>query len=157
MDVYWGFDSEGLMLQMGSSQAHASATGEWQGIARCSPKFAFALIEALPDTKTVSLRVEGGKLYVGGSSATCMWDDRQGSLASIPLAGDLESLLALRIQHNPQELERAGLINMVLEAERKRNNMISRAVTALRPLGITRGDLLELLEERLKRRYQNKP
>ncbi len=153
MNVYWGYDTEGLMLQMGSTQAHADAVGNWQGMARSSYNLALAVLEGLPDTATVNMYVENGKLHVGGVSSICMWDDRQGPLAHTPLAGDLESLLALRLHNSSEELERSGMTNLVIEAERKRNNMVTRAVTALRPLGITRGEILGLIEERLKRKY----
>jgi len=152
-EVAWAFDGSGLLLQMGATQAQAEASGEWSGLARCSADFAFALIGVLPEEDVVTIWVEGDKLHVGNSSIVCSWEDRSSLLAYASQDIDLEGLLALRLRYSQEELERSHVINRVEEAERKRNNMLTRAVKALQPLGITRKDLLTFIEERLKRKY----
>jgi hypothetical protein len=64
--------------------------------------------------------------------------------------------LLLAYHHSRDELARSGLPEVVAIAERWRDELVARAVDALKPLGIPDGEIRGLVETHLRMRHAAK-
>jgi len=146
-------DSGVLILQSGPVSARMRAEGQWDGTARFAALVFVALYEGLPDTDEIQIRVDGDRLRVAGFSFPCNWDVMREPLLFIPLGASANMVLSYRLLYTEAELTRAGLIAELRSAENLRDKAFAAAAKALEPLEITKRDLMEYHELRIRQLY----
>jgi len=146
-------DSGVLILQSGPVSARMRAEGQWIGTARFAPIVFVALHEGLPEADQIAISVNGDRLRVAGFTFPCSWDDLREPPISLPLNASVNLILSYRLLYTEAELTRAGLIAELRNAETRRDKALAAAAQALEPLEITRRDLIEYHELRIRQLY----
>jgi hypothetical protein len=149
-EICLAFQHGAIVFQMGAVSAKALAEGAWLGSGFCSALVVLALLEGLPDEEQVQFTLEADRLRVGSLSFPCRWVEDAKPPVTLPIGASLLDYLRYRLEYSEAELSRSGLTQLVRQAEDKRDVAIRQAVKALKPFGIGRQDLLDLLEARLR-------
>lgn len=151
--VILSYDEDGLHLETAGAAMTVPATGSWTGQARVAGAAFLLMHRVLPRAGQISIRVEDGKLYLGGTALPCAWEKT--TQPSIPLPLNLTDLDVLKLAriYPVDRLEAAGIGTRVADAEEWLASMLDRAAKILEPLGIGR-DALEALAERRLREHQ---
>lgn len=144
------FEDEALVVHCGGASARAGAEGEWPGRLRVSSSALLGLGEVLPEENPLPVQVTGDKLRIGSVSISCTWDETERELVAIPMNANLLRLLQVDQQYPDDVLEGSGLAMKIEEARQHSESLLDEAVETLAPLGITREDLVELLQSRLE-------
>jgi hypothetical protein len=72
----------------------------------------------------------------------------------LPVNAVLPHILRIALEHDPAEIERAGLAAVVAEAEKKRDAILERATKLLAPLEIPQEVLRSLVDAWVRRRFE---
>jgi hypothetical protein len=144
------FQNGALIFQMGAVSAKALAEGTWTGSGYVSALVVLGLLEGMPDEEQIQVTFEDDRLRVGYLSFPCRWEEDAQPPVTLPLGASLLDYLRYGLVYSEAELRRSGLMQLVRQAQDKRDSAIRQAVKALKPLGIDRDDLLDLLERRLR-------
>jgi hypothetical protein len=142
-----------LVIHLGGLTARAAARGSWGGEAVVPGPFVANFSRSLPDADPVAVRVERGRLKIGIVSVACTWHPRVAPRIPLPVNAELPHVLRIALEHGWEEIQRAGLEDVVSEAEEKRDALIERALRVLEPLGVEYEDLWELVDSTLRRRF----
>lgn len=73
-------------------------------------------------------------------------------IADLPLDAPLLETLALTLRFSHEELADSGLLDSVVAAQRRTDDIIDRATKLLEPLGVSRAELDRFVSEQLKSR-----
>ena len=142
-----------LVIHLGGLTARAAARGSWGGEAVVSGHFIANFSRSLPESDPVAIQVERGRLKIGPVSIPCTWHPRIAPRIPLPLDAKLPHVLRIALEHGWEEIQRAGLADVVAEAEEKRDALIERALRVLEPLDVEHEDLWELIDSTLRRRF----
>lgn len=143
------FEQGCIVIRIGGSAVSAHATGNWPGEARISAAFLGMVRRIPPEKDPVPIRVEGERLFIGATSIACVWQQRGGARASIPIGASLLDILRIGVGHSDEVLEASGIRARVETARALRQELIEKAAETLRPLGITAHDLSTLVDDRV--------
>ena len=144
--------AEGMLtISVTGMEAALAAEGEWPGEARVSAGVLLRLSSVLPAGDPVALSVRDGRLYIGVTGFTCVWQEKTWRPVFLPANPTLKDVLRLRDEAFPAEIEAAGLKGVVEDAERKRDDLIMKAAAILQPLEVTETDLAEVVLQSILR------
>jgi hypothetical protein len=148
-----GFDGSYLTVEVFDQMFVARATGVWPGNARVSATLIAALKQAPPAGDPLLVRYDGERLSIGSMRVDCVWQPVSAALTSAPAARDWIAALALRYSTPRGRIVTDGLANSIADAERKLSQLVARVARSLAPLGVTREDVRNLVETRMRERY----
>jgi len=149
----FGFDGSYLTIESDNRVVLAHATGAWPGNAYVTPLFVRALAAAPPAADPIVATCDGERLRFGATTVNCRWRPVSDTLLNLPPARDWIQALAIRYTRSRGQIIREGLAPEVREAERKLDALVARAARLLVPLGVPPGDVHDLVEQRLEKRY----
>ncbi len=144
------FQDGRLHIRLHETGVSVPALGQWPGSARVIARTLIPVVTFPPDPDPLPLRFEGDRFYIAGWSVNATWHAQGGEpieTAAEPTALDL---VALRRERGDEALEASGLLEEALEAERSLAGKLSHAARILRPVGISLGDLEDLVERKLE-------
>jgi hypothetical protein len=154
--VLW-FESGALRVDLGGVTACAPAQGAWRGRARIPGVYLTkALAKSLPAGDPIEIRFGDGRLSVGGFSIPGTWQDIGWEPIELPIDPPLTLLLSLRHNYTEAEIENSGLNEALLQAELKRDAMILKAATVLKPLSVAPADLKALVDNLVRAKYKRR-
>ena len=158
VEAIWSYGEGQLTIQCAGLAVRIAAVGEWPGEARIPGSALAGLARALLsplwlDTLTdpLPVTVSDGHLRLSTFSVECVWTEAVANRIVVAMNESLVDLLAIRQQHSDAEIEHAGITSAVREAERKRDVLIAEATEGLWPLGVTKEDLMELVQATVRR------
>lgn len=140
-------DDDGLTIETAGQTAGVAAVGAWTGQVRVPARFLLAIAARLPKSDTVAVRVSGGRLHVGSISATCIWEEQCAPQIEVPLDPPLTLVLGMAHRYSAEDIVRSGKRGLLEDAQRQRDRLVLRAAEALRPLGVSTEDVLDLVDQ----------
>lgn len=138
-----------LHVRIGGAECSLPAQGHWVGEACVAGAWLIAIAKVPPAEASFVFQVQAGRLRLGKMSTPCRFLAPGAARLGIPLDPDLPSLIALGHRHDDAELEKAGLLSLVVDARHDLDRRITRAAKALSPLGVTASDLHLLVAGKL--------
>jgi len=154
-DALLGFDGKHLRIDLGGVVGKAPATGDWTGEARVAGEFILGLARTPPGVGPVRLVAENGDLLVefGDSrrATACAWESSPRPDDGLPLDAGLAEKVAFGLTHTKEETARLGLTDVVGEAMERAERLFAAAAQALKPLGITKEQVRDLVRGSLRR------
>jgi hypothetical protein len=153
-DAIVGFDGGDLLIQLGGVAARARARGAWPGEAVAPGHFLANFHRSLPEADPVTVLVDGGRLKIGIVSIRCRWHPQIEPSIVLPIDAGLPHVLRIALEHDPAEIQRAGLAAVVAEAQEKRDALLERATKLLAPLEIPQEVLRSLVDALLRHRFE---
>ena len=156
------FDGKELQIQITHLSAAVAASGVWRGRAAVSAGQLIGLGRRLNAAKRADelqareifvLKINERQLYLDNDVLPVLWHDGTGDLVFAPSDADVLDMLALRHKYSYEDLVRSNLLYHIEAAEIQRDRMLNRALQFLIPLGITRHELDEFVENSIRRRY----
>jgi hypothetical protein len=140
-----------LEIEFPMASASVPARGQWQSAVRVPPPFAVKLVRVVPPTDPLQIYIEGDRLHFGSLSVQYASGDGNLVAGSQSESHSFRELLQIRLAHSPAEIKARGLLGAFQEAEQKANNLINSAAKILEPFGVTRTDLIGVIQECLRR------
>jgi hypothetical protein len=146
------FRDKHLVIHAPGLELKVSAQGEWSGSARVAQTLLANLSRAeLPEDDPLPLEVAAGRLNLGPLALPCRWTGSPAPVIELPLDPPLIAILRITRKHTPEEIERAGLADLAVRAQKKKDELAAKACENLEPLGIQPSVILRLVEESLDR------
>ena len=106
-----------LQVELPGGAVSVPAAGQWEGEVRAPGSFMVRLAKALPPSDPMPVRVEQGRLHFAGLSVGCTVQAARSSTIELPLDPSVLDILHVRLSHSDEEIEHAGLMPLVREAE----------------------------------------
>jgi hypothetical protein len=143
-----------LLVEVGGVSSAVTASGTWPGIAQVECAAMLRLRAAIPPTVSVPVRVDGDRLFIGLLSVPCTWMQGAVGESRIHAAINMSPLdhLLLPYHYSREEIDRAGMSDIVAVAEQWKEERLREATAALEPLGVPRDAVRSLVEEHLRSR-----
>ena len=138
-----------LIFELGGASVGVAADGEWVSQARLDPSQVFGLLPHLPKHGSVAVSREEDRIRIASIAFRCTWDPEPMSALRLPMNPSFTELLWVSEKWSRAELDVAGILSVVQEAESRRDTLLSKAFHALKPLGITEEELRELVRRRI--------
>ena len=153
-EALFSFDGENLCVTLEGASCLAPATGQWSGQARIESSFLkqIGMMLEFCQGETVEVTIDGDKLVLGTLKLPCQFDPQKPQGRLLPLGATLLDKLALLHQYPRSHLMRIGLTPVIDKAEKEREWRLARAATLLEPLGFTREELAQWVEEKARKR-----
>ena len=146
--LLWAENGE-LFVSVPGVETSADATGVLPGRVRVPFWFVRGLAKIPPPGDPLVVKVRDGKLMIGSVSAPCIVEYESREKIELPLNATPLSILKLAYRHTPMEIESSGLAKPVADAEEWRDGQITRAHNHLYELGVTREELVELVDRKI--------
>lgn len=144
------FEDGALHFELPGMSVGVSAAGEWSGRAQVPAAFLQMLTRVPPDTDPVSFVVAEGKLRVNSSVISCTWTPDSGSRIELPLNPPFKMVLSAAYHYTPDDIEQAGLKDVIADAEKRRDALIGQALAALNEFGFTRAEIRALVDAKMR-------
>ncbi len=129
------------------------ARGTWPGQARVPGQFIVGLAKVPPAGDPVTFRVEGDRLSISTLSVVCTWQQPAARTIHVPVNPSLTWLLSLPLHYTGDEIGKAALAGDIQTAQARGGRLIARALTALKPFGVLRDDLAQLVFKSIERQH----
>jgi len=142
-------DGGDLVIEIGGGEIRAAASGRWEGRARLNGLLLLKAARGHSTTESLTIRVKSGRLSISGSSIPCEWESTAAPTVLIPIGATLFDLLVAGGQNSDDELERAGHIETVQDARKKRKRLVRQAAKILQPLNVTENRIDDLVDQLL--------
>lgn len=144
------FNGKSLLVALPGFSVEMAASGEWDGQVWASAAIFFGHGRTPPKMDPVPILVKTGRLQVGRTSVSCTWQAEPGRIIDLPLNPPLISLVRLKHQYTPEEIERAGLRKQVDDALIRWEDLISRAAKIMQELHVSELEIRALLDKKIK-------
>ena len=115
-----------------------------------SGQFVLAMAKHPPAIDPLTIRVEAGRLRIAGLSVPCEWQETGAAKLEIPIGTSLIEILRIGIQNTDEALEASGILEPIQDARRQCMSLIVKAANTLRPLGVRRTDVKDLVNDRIR-------
>ena len=138
-----------LSIKMQDSVVHVPATGTWTGSAKIVARTLIPIVTFPPDSDPLPLRFQGERFYVAGWSVNGTWHAEGVQELVVPENANSLEIAALRRRYTDGQLEDAGLLQEVRNAEQTVKSQLALVAKALVDVGISEDDLHALVERKL--------
>ena len=150
-DAIISYEDGKLRIDLDGLSVKAAAEGEWPGRARVAASFAVAAAGLDFPNEQVSIRIVPGLIYIERFFRSCEWQHDAVDLIQLPVNPSTLTVLAKTLDHTPAEIRRSGISEITYKAEERREDLILRAATRLKPLGVGLDDVRELVDRAIRR------
>ena len=149
--IILSFDGTGLHFDLCGMSTSIPATGIWDCQVRAKPAFVNPLIQVPLEEDLWLIHVQDNRLFFG-PSFSCPCEIQPPWLASIqlPLDGDDDMLLAVKLKYSAQEIEASGLKYSVAKADGICMDHIQTAINGLSKYGLKAEDVRTLVDQRIR-------
>jgi hypothetical protein len=146
------FDETHLAIELSGSVAQVAATGDWPSELRLPGVLLERLAKSLPENDPLPLKVEGERFSVAGFSIPCEWRLYSRAVSTpvrelIPANPDTFDLLMMAARCTKEEIDSAGASVLVANAQRKLDDVCTKAATYVGTHGVSPLHLRRLCEE----------
>ncbi|PIP43271.1 MAG: hypothetical protein COZ12_05870 [Deltaproteobacteria bacterium CG_4_10_14_3_um_filter_60_8] len=155
-DAVLSLEGGNFMITLVGLSSGASVSGNWTGEVRVPVGSLVGIAMLPPAGDPIRLVVRDGRLHIGTVSISCVAQKAWKSKIELPLDPDLVTVLRLRFLYPPDRLERAGLTRRLAKAEEKAGKLVTRAANILKPLNITGSDLVQMVQDHIRRGMETK-
>lgn len=149
------YEERHLTLELGGMATSVRAAGEWRGKARVPGWFIRNFARLLPEADPIHLEVRDGKFFLENTSTSCAWQDLGCEPIELPMDPPLSAVLHVAFTREEDEIANSGLTATVERALKRRDLLVSRAAEILAPLDVQERDLVGIVEECIRRRYDD--
>lgn len=143
-------DGEDLVVGLGGGEVRTPMTGRWEGQARLNGQVLIQASKRWPTKPPFSIRVESGRLVFSGFSIPCEWESTSSPRVLIPVGASLVDILIAGARHSDEDLERAGYLDAVRDARKRRERIVREAGRLLEPLKVGEEDVERIVMERFR-------
>ncbi len=154
-EAVFDFQESGIDITFNGMTMAVSGEGKGFGRARIKGINIQALARLPFKEKTVSVWVEDSWLWVESLSVQCQWTDINPPLIELPMDSPLLDILAVGKNCDEEQILASGLAEKIKEAEETKNNLVSKAISNLKPLEITEKDFEELINSKITKRSRD--
>ena len=138
-----------LSIKMQDSVVQVPATGTWTGSAKIVARTLIPIVTFPPDPDPLPLRFHDERFFIAGWSVNGSWHADGVQELVVPENATCLELAALRRRYSEAQLEDAGLLHEVRNAEQTVKSQLALAATALVDVGVSEDDLRVLVERKL--------
>ena len=146
------FDGACLHIECAGMTVAPGATGNWPGQVRIPADFLMMLVKMPPAGDPIEVRIEDGRVHVGSSSIGCKTQSAWSKQLELPMNATFADILALHLQHTPQEIEAAGYSKMVAQAKDSADRKIDRIASQLKDFMVEPEELRTFLYGSMRRK-----
>ncbi len=147
--VIWR-EGEELVIGLGGGEVRAAMTGRWEGQARLNGQILLQAFKGGATRLPFSIRVEWDRLVFPGFSVPCEWESNRSPRVLIPVGASLIDMLIVGASHSDEDLARAGYLDAVRDARKKRGRIVREAARVLEPLLVKEEDVERIVGERFQ-------
>jgi len=140
-----------LVLQVGEIKATIPGDGSLPGRAFISGLLVKILLKTLPLTPEIPITRADDRIAFGKNRIGCRWEEPQHQEITIPVQEDWLEALCLRKKYSMRKIEELGQKQQYPRALKERDRRISQAYETLAALGVSREELLNLVELAVRR------
>lgn len=148
------FNGGFLSFEAGDLVAAVHADGEWHGRAWFSAQFLGALGAVPPTENPVRVRYTDGKLQISALVLSCDWEQDGAQLVHQVVDPSPLDLLAMDRTLSRAEIHGTELGKRIVATKRKVGGAVTRASKLLADVDITKDELWEMIEARIRTRLQ---
>jgi hypothetical protein len=144
------FEGGQLFIRIGGAEVALSATGRWSGEARVNGAWVLAIAQYPPATDPIFIRIEKSRLHLARLSVPCEWQETGAAVLQIPIEASIVEILRIGLDKTDDILQQSGIHEPIADARRQCKTLVVKAANALRPLGVKRIDVQELVNDRIR-------
>ena len=145
------FDESSLIFSLGGFHFAVPATGYWSGEVLVAANFLKQLGQGpLLTDHEIRVSTDGVELTIGMMFVGCEWHGLEYPRLELPLDARLCDVLALRWKYSETDIARSGLSDRFCKAEADCTQLIDKTVEPLRPLGVSRRMIQNMVDSALK-------
>ena len=145
-----------LVVSYAAIETRVEAAGNWSGTVYVQWSYLFGVVKVPPQKDPVLVEHDGTRLRIEGSFVPCRWTPSGTPAAPKPPSGKpsapdptFPTLVAMSLFYSDDKVNELGLAQLVGNAKKQREKLISEAATILGPLEITADDLRMLVMKTL--------
>jgi hypothetical protein len=152
--VLMAYEAGYLSFESGEATAVMRAEGIWHGRARFKPSIIQVLALVPPQWDPVPISYAEGRLLIGSMTIPCTWDLVSHEFIQNLQNPGLVDLLAMARTIPRADLKATELGRKILSAIAQAEKTVTVAAKHLKKLEIEEGDILELVEARIAKRFK---
>jgi hypothetical protein len=154
--AYLSYVNNELQLEYLGAKTGVPAEGTWQGVLEVDVEFLKNLQRYPLREETLEIVADEDHLHIGSLSIGCHWVDAPEEILDLSTKTSFMDLLSISLCQTDEIIEKNGLTKTIGEAIERRDKILDRAAKTLKPLEITKRQLVDILEERIRKEYQEK-